>query len=643
MVVRIVRTNTDGADVVSGSNRPETIYGWNPNAPFAPLTLNAVRVASNLSQPLFATAPVNDTGRLLIVEKTGLIKIMNLATGQIGATPFLDVAAQIATTGEQGLLGLAFHPAFAQNGKVYVYLSTANGDVELREYRTSASNPNVLDPSSARLVLGIDFSAATNHRGGWIGFGPDGYLYAGVGDSASSANAQNLTSPLGKLLRMDVNGGDAYPADPTRNYAIPPDNPTQFDGINGIFDRSAIYAIGLRNPWRESFDPSGRLFIGDVGEGSVEEVNLGRAGANYGWGRGTAQDDGPINPPDPRYTNPIYSYGHGIQGASITGGYVYHGSNAGLQGQYVFGDFVRGTVLTLAQVGSTWRATDRTNEIKTNIGSIGNISSFGEDASGNLYIVDIDGDIFRLDASGGSSDLGDRLFGNGGADIIFGGEGNDVISGGADADRLDGGNGNDRLSGNSGNDVLFGRNGDDRLEGGSGNDRMSGGSGNDLLRGNSGHDGLSGDAGNDRLMAGSGNDRLQGGEGDDRLLGEAGNDRLNGNFGADILSGGSGFDTFVFNTALGAGNVDTIINFQAFFDSIVLENAVFTGLASGSLVASAFRVGAAAVDGNDRVIYNNVSGALYFDPDGAGDAVQIQFARINGSPNNVTASDFFVI
>ena len=431
MVTRVVRTNTKGADNFTGSNSAEIIYGWNPNAPPEPLGLSAVRVATGLSQPLFATAPAGDTGRLFVVEKTGLIRVINLATGQIDPTPFLNVASQITTENEQGLLGLAFHPGFAQNHKLYVYLSTANGDVELREYQTSATNPNVVDPASQRLVLRIDFSSATNHRGGWIGFGPEGYLYAGVGDSANSANAQNLANPLGKILRMDVNGGDSYPADPNRNYAVPPDNPIQFDGIAGTAERSAIYAIGLRNPWRESFDPAGRLFIADVGQNTVEEVNLGRAGANYGWGRGTAQDDGPIIPADPRYTNPIYSYEHGSLGGSITGGYVYEDPNPALQGQYVFGDFVRGSISTLSDAGGSWQATDRTGQIAVDAGSIGSVSSFGRDAAGNLYIVDIDGDLYRLVPSGGEPDLGDRLSGRGGADIIFGGDGDDILSGGS--------------------------------------------------------------------------------------------------------------------------------------------------------------------------------------------------------------------
>ncbi len=661
MVTRVVRTNTNGADIFSGSKAAEVIYGWDPNAPPEPLGLSAVRVATGFSQPLFVTAPSGDTGRLFVVEKTGLIRIVNLATGQVESTPFFNVASQIATEGEQGLLGLAFHPGFAQNRKLYAYLSTADGDVELREYLTSASNPNVVDPASQRLVLRIDFSSATNHRGGWIGFGPDGFLYAGVGDSAASANAQNLNNPLGKILRLDVNGGDAYPGDPNRNYAVPTDNPTQFDGIAGTVERSAIYAIGLRNPWRESFDPSGRLFIADVGQSSVEEVNLGRAGANYGWGRGTAQDDGPVSPTDPRYTNPIYSYEHGSRGGSITGGYVYHGPNPALQGQYVFGDFVRGSILTLTDAGGSWQATDRTSQIAVDAGSIGSVSSFGEDAAGNLYIVDIDGDVFRLVPTGGEPDLGDRLFGNGGADVIFGGDGNDTLGGGDGADRLDGGNGRDRLSGNAGNDVILGGDGNDYATGGTGADKLDGGAGDDRLAGNSGNDNLMGQGGNDHLDGGAGNDRLSGGSGDDLLHAEAGedrlsggsgrdvlsggsgNDRLNGGTGADVLTGGSGFDTFVFDAALGTGNVDTIRGFQPAFDRVLLQNAIFKGLPAGALAEDAFRLGSTASESSQHVIYNSRTGALFFDPDGIGGAAQIQFARLAGSPDTVTASDFFVI
>ncbi|MDQ4039694.1 MAG: PQQ-dependent sugar dehydrogenase, partial [Actinomycetota bacterium] len=510
MVVRILRTNTYGADVFSGSNDPEIIYGWDPGSAPPPLIINAIRVATNLSQPLFATAPAHDSSRLFLVEKTGLIKIMDLATGQIAATPFLNVSSQITTTGEQGLLGLAFDPGFAQNRKLFVYMSTPGGDVELRQYQTSAMNPNVVDPASGVVVFRADFPSTTNHRGGWIGFGPDGYLYAALGDGAVSGNAQSLANTLGKILRIDVNGADAYPSDPNRNYAVPPDNPTHFDGIGGPVEKSAIFAVGLRNPWRNSFDPSGRLFIADVGASAAEEINLGRAGANYGWGRGTGQDDGPISPPDPRYTNPIYSYAH-WEGGSITGGYLYRGPNQSLAGQYVFGDFVRGTILTLTQDAGVWHAVDRTAQVRPNTGTIDMVASFGQDASGTLYVLDLDGDMFRLSPSGGGSDLGDRLSGNGGSDLILGGAGNDSLDGGAGNDHLQGSLGGDSLRGGSGNDRLSGGNGSDRLDGGPGNDRLNGEAGHDRLNGGAGRDFLAGKGGSDRLVGGRGADVLNGG------------------------------------------------------------------------------------------------------------------------------------
>lgn len=679
MAPTIVRTNTSGADIFSGTDEAELIYGWDPNVgPMQLQSISATRVASSLSQPLFATAPANDQGHLFIVEKTGLIKVMSLASGQIGATPFLNVSSQIATGGEQGLLGLAFHPNYAQNGKFYVYLSTANGDAEIREYQVSASNPLVANPSSQRLVLQIDFPGTSNHRGGWIDFGPDGFLYAAVGDGAVSANAQDTGSLLGKILRIDVNGADAYPTDASRNYALPADNPIQFDGFTGTVDQSAVYAIGLRNPWRDSFDASGRLFIADVGEGSFEEVNLGRSGANYGWGRGSSQDDGPVIPSNANYTNPIYSYAHGSLGGSITGGYVYNGPSALLQGQYFFGDFVRGTILTLSQIGNTWQATDRTSQIAASAGSIDSPSSFGKDALGQLYVIDIDGEVFRLDPVG-TIDQGDTLSGNGGNDMIFGGygddrlnggtgndyllgdEGNDTLLGGPGNDRLSGGPGHDRLEGNdgqdalaggAGHDLMIGGNGNDRLSGNDGHDRLSGGRGNDRLDGGEGHDRLEGGAGNDVLSGGngndrldghSGNDRLDGGAGNDTLIGGAGNDRLTGGLGRDVLTGGAGFDTFAFMTAAEAGNIDTIRDFSPFYDTIVLENAVFRGLAVGALSETAFHIGPSAASAEDRIIYDSASGALFYDPDGVGGRAQIRFATLAGSPDNLTAADFFVI
>jgi Ca2+-binding RTX toxin-like protein len=226
---------------------------------------------------------------------------------------------------------------------------------------------------------------------------------------------------------------------------------------------------------------------------------------------------------------------------------------------------------------------------------------------------------------------------------VQGTAGDDLLPGLGGNDRILGDAGNDILLGATGNDRLSGENGDDLLNGGSGNDSLNGNAGNDLLLGGTGKDGLTGSTGNDRLLAGSNNDRLQGGDGDDFLFGQSGDDRLNGGLGTDLLSGGGGFDTFVFSTPLGSGNVDIIKDFRPFSDTIRLDNTVFTGLPNGALSGDAFHIGTAAADSNDRIIYNSITGALYFDPDGAGSAGQIQFATLLGSPNNVTASDFFVI
>jgi len=246
----------------------------------------------------------------------------------------------------------------------------------------------------------------------------------------------------------------------------------------------------------------------------------------------------------------------------------------------------------------------------------------------------------------------DRILGGAGNDRLDGGDGNDRISGEDGDDRLNGGTGDDRLNGNAGSDRLSGRFGNDRLGGGdgndilngsAGNDALSGGTGDDILLSGSGNDGLTGGDGNDQMLAGSGDDRLRGGDGDDRLIGDRGNDRLDGGLGADLLSGGAGFDTFVFSTALAAENVDSIRGYQTLFDTIRLDNAVFTGLTAGALTNDAFRIGGAAVDDEDRIIYNGVTGALYFDPDGVGGTEQIQFATLLGAPNNITASEFLVI
>jgi glucose/arabinose dehydrogenase len=378
------------------------------------------RVASGLDLPLYVTAPPGDPDHLFIVEQhSGRIRVLNLADNSINAIPFLTITG-LAQGSEQGLLGLAFHPDYATNGFFYVNVTVTSGDTEIRRYKVS-SDPVVAIPDSKQLVLGYAQPQA-NHNGGWLGFGPDGYLYISVGDGGGSydedaghtpgtGNGQDITSDLlGKMLRIDVNGDD-FPADSTRNYAIPADNP--FVGKTGDDE---IWSFGLRNPWRASFDrATGNLYIGDVGQDTREEIDVQPAGSaggqNYGWRlrEGTIATPGVGGARPPGEIDPIYDYPHGngqFEGDVVTGGYVYRGPVAELRGQYFFADFESAHIWTLLYDGSDpstfdgtnyTNLTDRTAELAPGAGlSIDEISSFGEDAAANLYIVDLGGEVFRI-------------------------------------------------------------------------------------------------------------------------------------------------------------------------------------------------------------------------------------------------------
>jgi glucose/arabinose dehydrogenase len=366
------------------------------------------RVTAGFVQPLYLTAVPDGSGRVFVVEQGGRIRILNPATGTIAATPFLDVSTTIASGGEQGLLGFVPATDFATTGRFYIYVTNPAGNIEVRRYSTVAGNRDAGDPASGNVILTIPHPSFTNHNGGWIDFGGDGFLYIAVGDGGGggdpSDNAQNRNVLLGKLLRIDVRT-DAFPNDATRDYAIPAANP--FSGGGGAPE---IYAYGLRNPFRNAFDrTTGNLYLGDVGQGAVEEIDLipaGQGGLNFGWARleGTQTYNG-VAPAG--VTPPVAQYAHGsgpLQGNSITGGYVYRGPVESLQGQYIFGDFVGAKlwsipVANLVQ-GSTLASsafTIRTADFVPTAGAIGNISSFGEDAARNLYIVDYDGEIFVIE------------------------------------------------------------------------------------------------------------------------------------------------------------------------------------------------------------------------------------------------------
>lgn len=368
------------------------------------------RVGTGFEQPLYVAALPGDASRMFVVERAGRIRILDLASGAATATPILDIAGEVSTDGERGLLGFATAPDFAASGTFYIYLTVLDGDIELRRYRTPPSSRSVADPTTADVVLRIEHSRFSNHNGGWIDFGPDGFLYLGVGDGGGSGdpdnNGQNRSVLLGKILRLDVNG-DAFPDDPERDYAIPPGNP--FASAEGAPE---VWAYGLRNPFRGSFDrATGNLLFADVGQNMVEEVNLmrpGDSGANFGWRvrEGTQPFQGTTTE---TLVNPVLEYLHGSgprQGQSITGGYVYRGPVKALLGHYFFADFIAGNIwsvpLQRLSVGTTLPSdefTIRTMDFAPDQGMIANPVSFGVDAAGNLYIVDFDGEIFRVEAT----------------------------------------------------------------------------------------------------------------------------------------------------------------------------------------------------------------------------------------------------
>jgi glucose/arabinose dehydrogenase len=372
--------------------------GYNLVLPTASATeLTTTRVASGLSSPVFVTSPSGDLERLFIVEQPGRIKI--LTGGEILPAPFLDIVDRVSFGGERGLLGLAFHPDYDDNGYFYVNYTNNSGNTVISRFDVSA-DPDLADPSSEYVILTIS-QPYSNHNGGMIAFGPlDGYLYVGMGDGGSAGDPQNRAQNdgvlLGKLLRIDIDGGDPY--------AIPPDNP--FAGPGDPLDE--IWAKGVRNPWRFSFDKlTGDLYIGDVGQNIWEEIDFQPAsspgGENYGWR--LMEGNHCYNPPDNcdpgGLTYPIHEYSHGGTPfrCSVTGGYVYRGGSIpDLQGAYFFADYCSNQIWSFRYDGeNVVGLTDRTSELAPGNGfSIDDISSFGEDAGGELYIVDLGGEVFKI-------------------------------------------------------------------------------------------------------------------------------------------------------------------------------------------------------------------------------------------------------
>ncbi len=340
------------------------------------------------SRSVHITNAGDGSGRLFVVEQAGRIRVIR--DDALRATPFLDISSRVATGGEQGLLSVAFPPGYARKGHFYVsYIRAVDGASVIARYFLSPGNPDVADTNSEEVLLTVE-QPFPIHNAGLIAFGPDGYLYVSLGDGGSGDdfldNGQNTDSLLGKMLRIDVESR-AFP------YAVPSNNP--FVGLDG--HREEIWALGFRNPWRFSFDrDNGDLYIADVGQNGWEEVNVqpasGRGGENYGWNvMEGSQCFRTLFCNRRGLTLPAYEYSH-LFGCSIIGGFVYRGSDYPcLEGMYLYSDFCTGGVWGLKQVGGLWQSRLLT------VTSL-EIASFGEDESGELYALDLNGGVYAISA-----------------------------------------------------------------------------------------------------------------------------------------------------------------------------------------------------------------------------------------------------
>lgn len=346
----------------------------------APRGVALQTVVTGLTDPVYVTHAGDRSGRLFVVEQAGVIRIIK--DGRLLSRPFLDIRNRVVSGGEMGLLSVAFHRQYERNGRFFLNYTANRGGLKtiIAEYR--ASSPDIAD-TDERMLLEIA-QPYPNHNGGLNKFGPDGMLYIGMGDGGSARdphnNGQRLDTLLGKMLRIDVDGGTPY--------RVPPDNPF----VNRAGARDEIWAYGVRNPWRFSFDrANGRLFVGDVGQNAWEEIDLVEKGGNYGWrimegahchNPQTGCDMSGLGLPIAEYRT--------SQGCSVTGGYVYRGTRIReLAGRYVFGDYCGGQVWVLTERAGRFRMTLLMNTSHR-------ISSFGEDEAGELYVVDHSGGVYRL-------------------------------------------------------------------------------------------------------------------------------------------------------------------------------------------------------------------------------------------------------
>ena len=366
---------------------------------FAHGRLATEKVAEGFERPVWAGMTKGSEGKLWVMEQAGRVWVVDMETGKRAEPPFLDIRGEVSRGGnEQGLLGLAFAPDFAKSGRFYVNFTDKNKQTQIKRF-TSADKLTT-DPATGELLLQFDQPFA-NHNGGWICFGPDGMLYIGNGDGGSANdpknNGQSMDTLLGKILRIDVSGKSGY--------TCPPDNP--FVKKSGA--KPEIWAYGVRNPWRCSFDRvTGDFWMGDVGQNKLEEINFmpmnKAAGANYGWRLREGDQATPakgVGGDKPRGAiEPIYVYKHGggnDQGMSVTGGYVYRGLIKSLQGRYVFADYQNPRIWSFVQSGGKMKDfQDHTTDLQPEGGRITLISSFAEDNEGNLFVIDFTGPIYMI-------------------------------------------------------------------------------------------------------------------------------------------------------------------------------------------------------------------------------------------------------
>jgi glucose/arabinose dehydrogenase len=359
-----------------------------PGPPAGTVPVGLQDIATGVSFPLYLTSPPGDTDRLFILERAGAIRIVK--AGVLLATPFLSLVGQVSTDGEQGLLGLAFDPDYATTGRFVVHYTDLAGNTRVTRFRVS-SDPDLADPASEEVLMTAE-QPFSNHNGGQIAFGPDGFLYIGLGDGGGAndpgGRGQSLADLLGSILRIDARGDVAS--------TTPADNP--FVGVEGA--RPEIWSYGLRNPWRFSFDAAtGDLYIADVGQNAFEEVDVSFAsegtgrGANYGWNRMEGQHCFQAASCDQNgLVQPVFEYDHG-SGCSISGGYVYRGAAIpALQGHYFYADYCGGWVRSFRLVGG--QAQDQADWPTLRPG--GQVVSFGQDAAGELYVLSAQGRVAKI-------------------------------------------------------------------------------------------------------------------------------------------------------------------------------------------------------------------------------------------------------